>query len=78
VVIESLDAVIEVSDGSRESQAEVRSRGGNVYGGDELYAETVLKHSTRLVPRGAAAWSASLCNWLRSIIEEKERGWKEK
>ena len=45
---------------------------------DELYAETVLKHSTRLVPRGAAAWSASPRNWLRSIIEEKERGWKEK
>jgi hypothetical protein len=31
----------------------------------------------RLAPRGAAAWSASPRNWLRSIIEEKERGRKE-
>jgi hypothetical protein len=40
---------------------------------DELYAETVLKHSTRLVPRGAAAWSASSRNRLRNIMEEKKR-----
>jgi hypothetical protein len=26
---------------------------------DDSYVETVLKHSTLLVPRGAAAWSAS-------------------
>ncbi len=45
---------------------------------DILYAETVLKHSMRLIPQGAAAWSASPNNRLRSIVEEKVTGWNEK
>jgi hypothetical protein len=76
VAIESVAAVIEVSNGSESVRLRF-DRGAGVWY-DELYAEAVLQHSPRLVPRGAIAWSASPRNWLRSIVEEKERDWKEK
>jgi hypothetical protein len=72
VAIESVAAVIEVSNGSESVRLRF-DRGAGVW----YDAEAVLQHSPRLVPRGAIACSASPRNWLRSIVEEKERGWKE-
>jgi hypothetical protein len=72
VVIESVIAVIEVSDGSERVRLRF-DRGAEClrwWCGDLRF--------DRLIPRGAAAWSASLRNWLRSVIKEKERGWREK